>query len=1376
MASIDRLNSRSRVALEPDDEAIEAARAERAEQAAAAAAATQAAAAAAEPQAATQTTSAFQEPASTPATAAATTAPPVAEAVAAARTTEFHTSVGSGTTKAADLVRNDTQVDAIVQAAKPDEAAAVRAHFEKASTDDVKQAFTNVLEATSTQGTKPVTIGPFVGSVTVDAAGAVNGAPLASDKEVLVGSRLVHVSHDDRKAALRQYGVDEQRLNQLDEAAVRTAFNNAELRRQVDGPGQGSIDLPRVQVGRGSYPATTVSFEVADGGQLVKNGAPVKAATEAALERIAETESKEWPGGTPEARLRTRIEDVALEVTKNDKVNTIAQALPEAEAARFRSVVATHPGVSEGSLTAAYQQVLDARKTPGSKTLDVSLTQMKEETWYGGEGETGTSVVEGAAVSFRGPMEVGADGSVNGKRLEVDELARLSSQISTVPAEAKEAALKEAGLDDNWLGQASQPQKDMALAKLRHATMTPGEKNVDLSFSMTVTSGGESETTSTYTVPGSLKLNVDAQGKVNGKTPSLETALATTLTFERMPMVEKRLMLGQLGVGADGLKNVTPNEASDILTRVALRTKTPGDQQFDISVGGKTWVMGLKVGAKGEIEGAGAMEKPQPPKQKWYKKWLGPILTIASFVFPPAAPFLQAANAVLAIKNGAKGLGLVAAVAGAVAGVGNIAGFSSVASVASTVANVAGAANGIHQGIKTGNFLGAISSIVSLAGQVGGLTNTDLGSNWNMVETAGKVAGYASKVVSGDIAGLVTDGVGAAISHHQSTTAASTKTEVTAETAEGSSTDFSLGTARLGESGTSTVRLGTGDDGSSMSTTLNDEDSTTTSTASQGDVRRIDNEIDRTRPQTREDFNRAFAGARANGERTFSFDMNDGRGPQQYTTGTREEVAASVPGGSTAGYRRFLTDTGMRDSDSSLTAYRAAVAPRPATVFPDTQLTGVIDAPPGFSMTGETFASASQGTGSNGVRVTNGTETGNRVTPANTGSDLLDSLIDRVNTIGVNLGTVARGTTWDSVTNGARSAYDAAVAATSRGIEYVAETSGAQMRQDAANLADRAVTAVRNDPAGAAWAAVNAVVPVGDIYRGVERLGDRELSYAEAAAATAQAGFGIAGVVGVGAGGSAIGRTARVADDVGDASRTAGRVADELVDASTPPVRVDPPFVRNAEELERARLAIQATEVPTGYYPLEKPSIGQLYNAESLSPSLRAGYQQLFDLTYDAPRMIERVQELERRVQTRVADTGVPTTQALELELAAMESRNGFRQAIDLEPKLYGDDEWKQLLASGTPFRDRYFDTSGVHGVNTHRIQYWAVMREMELNPQQWANVTPLELWTNIGTSNVGSGTSLWTKAFDTVDVYSTSYAGFFDKNAGLFPGLGVKP
>lgn len=480
----------------------------------------------------------------------------------------------------------------------------------------------------------------------------------------------------------------------------------------------------------------------------------------------APAEQNEWPGGRPEQRLNTRIEQLLVTVSRADQVSTVLAAMTPEQATTAQALIST--GVTDDSLKKAYEAVLAARTTEGAKTLELSFTPLETRTIRNGasrwEGPQ-TQTVEGEAVPFAVAVDVGPDGTVNGKPLKLDELARFASELSTLHPDQKDQALRDAGLSADWLRAATPEEKSMALGKLRLASSTPGTKSVDLSFVERVESVMGEGSVDISHVPHSavLTLEVAADGKVNGKTPFIETALATQLTMERLPMVEKRVLLAQLGFSNEACLAVSAGEAASILSRVSMATLQPGEHRLEVGVAGKGWQLGLKVGPGGEIEGAGA--SPIPPKPAGWKRFIGPVLSIASVIFPPAAPVLQTINAAIAIANGAKGLGLMASLASAAAGVGQLTGFSGAATLG-TVASGLNAANGVAQGLKSGNLLGALSSVASLAGAVGTLTGTRLDSTFSLL---GKAAGVGSSLVTKDFTGLVGGFVAQAIANHQAT-------------------------------------------------------------------------------------------------------------------------------------------------------------------------------------------------------------------------------------------------------------------------------------------------------------------------------------------------------------------------------------------------------------------------------------------------------------------------------------------------------------------------------------------------------------------------------------------------------------------------------
>lgn len=517
-----------------------------------------------------------------------------------------------------------------------------------------------------------------------------------------------------------------------------------------------------------------LSFEPLEAPEVVTPPAPVPVAAPSALDQststfevatrpshpppasVSSAEQNEWPSGRPEQRLITRIEQLPVTVSRADQVSTVLAAMSPEQAARAQPLIST--GVTDDSLKQAYQAVLQARTQPGSRQLELSLTPLETRTVQNGASRFEApqrQTVEGAPETFSVAVEVGANGTVNGKPLVLDEVARFSSELSTLHPDQKEQALRDAGLSDDWLRAATPDQKDVALGKLRLASSTPGTKSVDLSFVERVENamGEGSFEVSHVAHQAVLKLEVTADGMVNGKTPFVETALATQLTMERLPMVEKRVLLAQLGFSSDACLAVSAGEAASILSRVALATTKPGEHRLEVGVGGKGWQLGLKIGAKGDIEAAGASEIP--PKPSGWKRFIGPVLSVASALFPAAAPVLQTINAALAIANGAKGLNLITSLASAAAGIGELSGFSGAATL-SNVARGLSAAGGVAQGLKSGNLLGVLSSAATLAGAVGNLTGKTVDSNFTV---AGKLAGYGNSLVNKDIGGLVSEAI-----------------------------------------------------------------------------------------------------------------------------------------------------------------------------------------------------------------------------------------------------------------------------------------------------------------------------------------------------------------------------------------------------------------------------------------------------------------------------------------------------------------------------------------------------------------------------------------------------------------------------------------
>ncbi len=522
-------------------------------------------------------------------------------------------------------------------------------------------------------------------------------------------------------------------------------------------------------------------------------------------------------------------------------IDTVLAVVPEA-----KSLI--DGGVTDESLAKAFAQIIDARGKPGEQTLSLSLVGFKTETQQVGWGDNTSFAdvkVPADPTTFTPHVTVGTDGTVNGAKLPADVATQITSASRGVNQEFKDATLKEVGLSDEWLTNASQAQKDYALARIIDAKSTPGQKSFDFSFPYSTTvSGGEDVQTITTTAAGHIAFTAGADGTVNGKPLTAELAYAATKAVEAMPNAVRRATLETLGFKPDAIAKGSADQIKYALEKASIATATPGTTQFEVHMGGDKYAVGLKVGDDHKILGSGVALIPPPPKKSWWKTVVSVVCTVVSICYPPAAIICQGIQGAIAISSGAKGLGLIAAVAGAAAGVADIAGAASMANTLSTAASTISAANSAINAFQHGDFLGALSSAVS----AGGSSLNGLGELGQTLSDVGKVAGVVSNVQraiqSDDPLALIAAGAGAAttvgkvagidipsevatIGTIANTASAFQQGDYTAalngvatlagqagfstsSTSSGTNSQYSLsGTGvRLGDGGNSTVRLG----------------------------------------------------------------------------------------------------------------------------------------------------------------------------------------------------------------------------------------------------------------------------------------------------------------------------------------------------------------------------------------------------------------------------------------------------------------------------------------------------------------------------------------------------------------------------------------
>lgn len=486
----------------------------------------------------------------------------------------------------------------------------------------------------------------------------------------------------------------------------------------------------------------------ADGVEVIIDGVTRPARSLGETATAPRTEAPEsWPNGPPSSYVKARFPPTPE--TQPDRqlmIDTVLGVLPASQREATRALLETGGefgagttpgavskpgGVSDESLRKAFDAVLAARNAPGQKTLELSLVPTRIDTReINDESSSRTEVSrsEGEPVKLSVSVEVDARGRVNGAPLVADQLTRLGTETTRVPIEEKQKALEEAGVPREWMAWASEEQKTQALARIRDAGLTPGEKTIDLSFDRQETIGGGDgdSRVETRRVDGRFTLTV------GDKPLRIDVAVATTNQFDQLPVADKAEMLERIGFPAEDVKKIAPERMTSILTRVSMTARDPGEHALEVDTGPDKFRVGMKVSQQGDIEAIGAEKLPPPPKKKKWQKILGPVLTVASIAFPAAAPFIRVAQAGLAIASGARGLNLVGAIVGAASGVSSnlvSAGLisSSTASVLSTANQAIGVARNVQGAVRSfrsGDVLGGLGSALAAgqgaAGIVGG--------------------------------------------------------------------------------------------------------------------------------------------------------------------------------------------------------------------------------------------------------------------------------------------------------------------------------------------------------------------------------------------------------------------------------------------------------------------------------------------------------------------------------------------------------------------------------------------------------------------------------------------------------------------------------
>lgn len=535
------------------------------------------------------------------------------------------------------------------------------------SPDLLNKIFLSTLKTVHRAGTRTVLFRGWEGTITVDAFGRINGKTLKSDPEMRIKTRIVNLTRRDREEQLVQVGVSPGWLGQQTDLAVLRLFHQVETLRQLGPIGVHGWELPSITLGGcGENSCDTTTYAAAvrfttrtDRAIAGANGVFARPTHELALKLIGEAENKNWPGGTPEARM-------------------------------------------------------------------AGLT-------------------------------------------DPDAISR--AQMATVNVDIKDQALLEFGAPAAWLTMATVDEKTDVLVRLRRATTMPGQQALHVDYTYYVSEGsGDSVQSVPVNYVFDLTFAVDAAKKVNGKTPLIESAITTQTTMEWMSMAAKRNLLTQAGFPFSATRIMTPAEAADVTTRIAIKGKINGDHKFDFTAAGGRWMGAVKV-VDGRLLGGGAAK--YPPDPKWYEELLGPVMAMLSIAFPPFAPYAAVVNAAVAIDNGATGIRLFASIAAAAAGISEIVDVSSaggqISQTTTTLRNVSSVLNTastLHSAIQSKDALGIFASVVGLADSIGSMVGIEMNGKFDIVRLAARAAGIVSAVRNNPM-GLAMNMFGALVNNHR---------------------------------------------------------------------------------------------------------------------------------------------------------------------------------------------------------------------------------------------------------------------------------------------------------------------------------------------------------------------------------------------------------------------------------------------------------------------------------------------------------------------------------------------------------------------------------------------------------------------------------
>lgn len=214
-----------------------------------------------------------------------------------------------------------------------------------------------------------------------------------------------------------------------------------------------------------------------------------------------------------------------------------------------------------------------------------------------------------------------------------------------------------------------------------------------------------------------------------------------------------------------------------------------------------------------------------------------------------------------------------------------------------------------------------------------------------------------------------------------------------------------------------------------------------------------------------------------------------------------------------------------------------------------------------------------------------------------------------------------------------------------------------------------------------------------------------------------------------------------------------------------------------------AHSAFYREKFMTEVYPYLAPSyiselpLGQV----SLDNPYYKSYASIRRFLADGQRVFRRLQQLEIEVMQKVRESDKAPELVLQDILFEWEIDNGFDHTVAELNKGLSAEQWYDLLKKGSMFHDVTF-VGQPHGIDSHRLQWNLVMREMKDHPEQYADISAGNLYRELGNAEMmkqmgypfGDRESVWRDLFDVLHVGNFSTTDCVTRVVkDYLPGLG---